>query len=237
MTGASAGSPARAEHMATTEQQKEMEKAFEEFLLGHPDVIVDSLKRLREREQAAEAEHMRAAIAQHREALFNDPESPVGGNANGEVTIVEFFDYHCGYCKRVLPIVIKVIDDDPNVRVVYKEFPILSPDSVTAAHAALAAHRQDPDKYQAFHTALMSVRGELKMPKIEQIAREIGYDVDRLKVDMAAPEIEASIQRNMALAHALGINGTPSFVIGDQVIPGAVDLDTLKRLVADTPAS
>ncbi len=235
--GALTGGPARAEHEADTLEQKEMERAFEKFLYGHPDVVVDILRKLREREEATKAENMSSLIAAQRETLLNDPTSPVGGNPNGEVTVVEFFDYNCGYCKRVMPNVIKLMEEDSGVRLVYKEFPILGPGSVSAARAALASLRQDPGKYQAFHTALMSSRGRLKMPKIMQIAREIGFDTDRLEADMAAPEIEATIARNLALARTLGINGTPSFVIGDQLVPGAVELDTLKRLVARARAS
>ncbi len=173
----------------------------------------------------------------YRETLLNDPTAPVAGNLYGDVAVVEFFDYNCPYCKRVAPTVKTVLDEDPGVRVIYKEFPILGPESVIAAKAALASLEQDPAKYFAFHDAMMSNRGRLTETRIMDIAAEVGFDGERLKADMAAPEIEATIARNRALARALGISGTPAFVIGDRIVPGAIDLPALKRLIARARSS
>ncbi len=235
--GLAAGNAARAEHDAKTAAQEQIEEMIHDYLLSHPEVVLEVLDVLRGQEQANKAERERRAIAAHRQTLLNDPTSPVTGNANGDVTLVEFFDYHCPYCKRVMPSVMKVMDSDPGLRVVYKEFPILGPDSVLAARAALAAHQQAPEKYLKFHTELMSSRSRLNEKRILQIAREVGFDTERLKADMNSPGIEAIIERNLALARALGISGTPAFVIGEQIVPGALDVDTLRQLIAQARQS
>ncbi len=231
--GALSAGWARAEHnYANSPEQTKIERAVHKYLLDHPEVLIEVLGVLRERKRAAEADSAPVSLAAHREELVNDPASPVGGNPHGDVTVVEFFDYHCAFCKRVLKDVMTVLDDDPGLRIVFKEFPILGPDSVVAARAALASRNQDPDKYLEFHTALMSTRGRLTQSRILAIARDVGFDTERLEADMDASEITATLKRNLALAAALGINGTPTFVIGDQLIPGAIDLDALKQLVA-----
>ncbi len=228
---------ARAEHKAMTSEQADIEGAIHQYLLEHPEVIIEAVEVLRAREQADKVAGAREQIGLQREALINDPTSPVAGNPGGDVTLVEFFDYHCGYCKRVLGDILVLLDDDADVRIVYKEFPILGPQSVTAARIALAAHRQDPDKYMAFHVALMASRARLNEDRALQMALELGFDVDGLKADMNSDEIGRIIQDNIELARLLGINGTPSFVIGDQLIPGAVSLDTLKELIARARAA
>ncbi len=228
---------ARAEHKVTTPEQADIEGAIHQYLLEHPEVIIEAVEVLRAREQADKVAGAREQIGLQRETLINDPASPVGGNPGGDVTLVEFFDYHCGYCKRVLGDMLVLLDDDPNVRIVYKEFPILGPQSVTAARIALAAHRQDPAKYIGFHVALMASRARINEERALQMAREMGFDVDGLKADMNSDEISRIIQDNVELARLLGINGTPSFIIGDQLIPGAVSLDTLKELIARARAA
>ncbi len=229
---------ARAEHdNSASPEQRMLEQTIHEYLLDHPDVVLEVLDILRTRQQATAAKRARANLAAHRDELENDPASPVAGNPDGDVTLVEFFDYHCAYCKRVLGAMTAVLEEDPGLRVVYKEFPILGLDSIVAARAALASRNQDPAKYLEFHTALMSTRGRLTQLRILEIARDVGFDAERLVADMAAPEFAATIERNLALALALGINGTPTFVIGDRLIPGAVDLDTLKSLIAEARGS
>ncbi len=228
---------ARAEHKATTPEQADIEGAIHQYLLEHPAVIIEAVEVLRAREQADKVAGARDQIGLRRESLINDPTSPVAGNPEGDVTVVEFFDYHCGYCKRVLGDMLVLLDDDADVRIVYKEFPILGPQSVTAARIALAAHRQDPAKYMEFHVALMASRARLNEDRALQMAREMGFDVDGLKAAMNSDEVSRVIQTNIELARALGINGTPSFVIGDELIPGAVSLDTLKELIARARAA
>ena len=163
--------------------------------------------------------------------LFKDPTSPVGGNPNGDVTIVEFFDYQCGYCKVVFPRIEKLLIDDSNLRFVFKEMPILGPNSVFAARAALAARKQGEKQYVAFHKVMMASRGSLNKASVFRFATDAGLDVERLKEDMKDDNINDMIRRNLKLADALSINGTPAFVIGDTIVRGAVDLLKLKSLV------
>ena len=227
----------RAEHDAPTPARQMIEETIHDYLLSHPDVMIEVFDILRERQEAAEADAARANLAAQREELLNDPSAPVAGNPEGDVTLVEFFDYHCTYCKRVLPAVMKSFEEDPGLRIVYKEFPILGPDSVIASRAALAAHRIAPDKYLDFHIALMSSRARLNEMRILGIAEEVGLDTDALQAEMKNPEIEAIIERNRALAAALGITGTPGFVIGDRIVPGAIDIETMRGLIAEARQS
>ncbi|MSP67854.1 MAG: DsbA family protein, partial [Alphaproteobacteria bacterium] len=167
-----------------------------------------------------------AALA---EELTADPASPVLGNPKGDVTVVEFSDYRCGYCKSVHPTLMELLKRDGNVRLVIKEFPILGPESVEAAKAALAANRQG--KFAAVNERLMAFKGQLTRDAILQVAREAGVDVKRLQADMEAPEIMQALQRNRKLASKLEINGTPGFVIGQKVVPGAIPLEQFEELV------
>jgi len=214
----------------TPEQRRAIEAIVQDYLTKNPDVLVAAL-------HAAEAKLDRDAdaktaslIARHRRELYDNPETPVGGNPQGKVTLVEFFDYRCPYCKETQPSLDKLVAQDPQLRLVYKEFPILGPVSVTAAHAALAAARQG--KYQAFHQAMMAARGTITEATVFRVAKSVGLDIDRLQRDMAAPEIGGAVEANLKLADALEINGTPAFVIGDRIIPGAVDMAGLEKLVA-----
>jgi protein-disulfide isomerase len=170
-------------------------------------------------------------IRDRRREIFDDPATPVGGNPQGDVTVVEFFDYQCPYCKQVRPAIQKLLDQDRKLRFVYKEFPVLGEQSDIAAHAALAARLQG--KYEAFHDVLMAAKGRISEDAVFRIAGSVGLDVDRLKHDMTNPEIDQSLSANRALAKALDLRGTPGFIIGDHVIPGAIDLDALKTMVAD----
>jgi protein-disulfide isomerase len=166
----------------------------------------------------------------HRSALERDPNSPVGGNPLGDVTVVEFFDYQCAYCKRVAPDVERLVQGDSNVRVVYKEWPILGPASVFAARAALAAREQD--RYVEFHERVMSL-DKVTEAGVMAIVRDLGMDAEQLRADMDAPEVAAHLEQTTQLAQALGITGTPAFVIGDELVPGAASAATLEKLVAD----
>ena len=165
------------------------------------------------------------------DALLHDPNSPALGNPGGAVTVVEFFDYRCPYCKQVHPAIQKLLDQDRKLRFVYKEFPVLGEQSDIAAHAALAARLQG--RYEPFHNAMMAAKGQITEDQVYRIAGSIGLDVDRLKRDMTDPEIERALSANKSLAKALDLRGTPGFVIGDHIVPGAIDLDALKTMVAD----
>jgi protein-disulfide isomerase len=209
----------------------EFEQRVRDFLLEHPEVIMEALQVLQERQRAAEADDIKRTIAARRDEIFNDPSAPVGGNPAGDVTVVEFFDYNCPYCRRVAPTLAEVEEADSNLRIVYKEFPILGPGSQFAARAALAAQKQGT--YNTFHTALMRAQEQLDEDQVMNIARAVGLDAERLRQDMQDAAIEEAIARNLQLAEALGITGTPSFVIGDQIVPGAIDRSTLEGLIAE----
>jgi protein-disulfide isomerase len=214
----------------TTANRAAIEQIVREYLMAHPEVLVEALTAYQEKQEAEQADAQRQALVSRQDELFKNPTSPVAGNPQGDVTLVEFFDYQCGYCKSVHADVRRLLDQDGNVRLVLKEFPILGPASLTASRAALAAQKQG--KYDALHNALMENRGQLDDDKIMRIAGSVGVDVERLKKDMQAPDIQDALQRNLRLAGELNIRGTPAFVIGDQIIPGAVGLERLKEMVA-----
>lgn len=218
--------------IVSPKERAAMEEIVHQYILDHPEVILESIRRLRAREEKADQDRVKNALAAHSKALVADPDSPVGGNPEGDVTIVEFFDYRCGFCKRVLPVLEEVVKTDGKVRVVYKEFPILGEQSTLAAKAALGAWRLDKGKYEAFHFALMHNRGALSEETVMKLAKESGYDPAKVRAAMAAPGIEQALNRNYQLAAALNIQGTPAFIIGDQLAPGAMDLEQFRKLIA-----
>ncbi|MEQ8354189.1 MAG: DsbA family protein [Kiloniellaceae bacterium] len=211
-------------------QSEAIETLVREYLLENPEVLVEALRGYEQRQQAAEEQRQRAALVAEAEALNRDPDAPVMGNPDGDVTLVEFFDYRCPYCKRMSGPLVQLMEEDPNLRVVMKEFPILSQESVQAARAALAAMRQG--QYRKFHFALMDDGSTYSDDEIMALANTVGLDETQLRADMQDPAIENAIRRNHALAGNLGITGTPAFVIGDTLLPGAVSLDQLRALVA-----
>lgn len=220
-----------------TKQTEAVEAVVRKFILDNPEVIIESMQNYQVRQQLAEQQAAAAALATHGDALKKDASSPVAGNPKGDVTIVEFFDYRCAYCKKVFPTVQELLKTDKNVRYVFKEFPILGPDSVTASHAALAVWSLAPDKYLDFHAALMETRGALGEDQVLAVAKKVGLDPDKVRKAMDDPKIKETIEKNMALAQSLNIQGTPAFIVGDQVLPGAIDLEHLRELVADERAS
>lgn len=220
----------------SAEQTQDIEKIVRDYLLEHPEVIFEAVQIHQQRQKLAEEQRQQEAIAAHASVLRGTPGDPVLGAPDGDVVLVEFFDYRCPYCRRVADMLRETVADDGNIRLVMKELPILGPQSVQAARAALAAHKLDPDKYEAFHFALMTTQGDMSDAQIRQIARDVGLDVEQLEEGMQAPEIDEIIDRSHALAQALGISGTPAFVIGDTLVPGAIDQATLKRLIAQARA-
>lgn len=209
----------------------DFERRVRDYLLRKPEVIVEALQKLQEREQALETDEVKKIIAQAQEVILRDSASPVGGNPDGDVTVVEFFDYNCPYCRKVMPVLEEAAKVDPRLRIVYKEWPILGPGSIYAARAALAAVKQG--KYLNFHKAMMRASGQMNEARTIEIAKAAGLDVARLKADMDDPAINEAIGRTNALAKALRITGTPAFVIGKEVARGAIDLATMKLLIAE----
>ncbi len=207
-----------------------LDQAIEQYIRIHPEVIEQSLQALETKREAEQRERQKAALATKQNELLNDPASPVSGNPHGEITLVEFYDYRCGFCKRAASAVTEIQKEDPRVRVVYKDFPILGEASELAAKAALASKVQG--KHQAFHEALLASHAEMTKEVILKIAGEVGLDAKRLEVDMANPEWQMAIDRNRALAKDLGISGTPGFIVGTELVPGALDMKGLKELIA-----
>lgn len=215
------------------EQKNEVENIVREYLLTNPEIILEAIQKLRNRERSGQKARRQNTIASLKDEIENDPTSPVGGNPKGDVTIVEFFDYRCTFCKRVHPSLIKLLKQDKNIRFVYKEFPILTPGSEIAARAALVAWKYEKTKYVDFHNRLMATHGKLSKRRILSIAKKSGLDIARIEKEMQSPSIDKVLQRNFSLAEKLGFRGTPGFVIGTRVVPGAIDLATLKKLVAE----
>ncbi|WHZ24667.1 MAG: 27kDa outer membrane protein [Nitrospira sp.] len=206
------------------------EQVIEEYIRTHPEVIEQSLQALENKRAAEEHQRQQAAIVAHQQDLLHDPTSPVSGNPTGDVTVVEFFDYRCGFCKKAASAVTQLQQDDAGVRIVYKDFPILGEASELAAKAALASVLQG--KHRTFHEALLAAKGDLTKEQILHIAQGEGLDITRLERDMANPEWQAVIDRNRLLAKNLGINGTPAFIVGHDLVPGALDINMLQELVA-----
>ncbi len=212
-------------------QEARIRELVRETLRTQPEIVLEALQILRARQQEAEAEAQRQAVARHRAALEQDPDSPVGGNPAGDVTIVEFFDYRCPYCRAAAPMVRELLERDGNIRFVYKEWPILGPESDFAARVALAVHRQAPERYEAFHQRLYELE-EVGREPVLQVVAELGLDpvaIERRALE--DPAIQAEIADVARLAEALGINGTPAFVVGDHLIPGLPEPGMLERLV------
>jgi protein-disulfide isomerase len=238
ITGLAYSSPATADDAVLSDTQKsEIERIIHDYIRKNPQVILDAVREHQEAQAEAEKMAQQQRLKDMREQIENAKFSPVGGNVDGDVTVVEFFDYRCGYCKRVHDTVIDAVNDDGNVRLVYKEFPILGPESLIAARAALGVHFNNADKYAAFNDALMRSKGGLNEEKVLQIAAGIGLDRDTVKKNMDDPRIDTELRHNMALAEALGIQGTPAFVINNTLVPGAVDRDALDSLIKEARGS
>lgn len=232
---ASAASAQQAPPGFTDAQRAEIVGILRDALRSDPSILREALEGLelaerREREGAG-----RAAIAANAEALFRDPADPAIGNPQGAVTVVEFFDPRCGYCKRMIPVVEELLRRQRDVRWVMKDFPILGPTSVLASRALLAAQKQG--KYAELHDAVMKLREEPAEPVLKREAERAGLDWARLKRDMDDPAVQRRLDANGRLAQALQIQGTPAMVVGGTLVPGAVDLATLERLVAEARAA
>lgn len=216
------------------EQRDEIVAILREALRADPSILRDAITALQESDRAAQEEARRQALTANADALFRDAADPVKGNPRGDVTIVEFFDARCGYCRSFQPAMQQLLQRDRGVRVVLKDLPILGPNSTLASRALLAAHRQG--KYEALFDALLRLRTDTPETVIQAEAQRAGLDWARLRRDMDDPAIARRIEQNIALAQRLSIEGTPALVIGNQVIPGAIELPELERLVREARA-
>jgi protein-disulfide isomerase len=215
------------------EQRKEIEKIVKNYLITNPEIFLEAQTALEAKMEKEQAEKLKVAIAENAKEIYRDPQADLAGNPNGDITVVEFFDYNCGYCKRGLHDVIKLVESDPNVRVVFKELPILSKGSEEASRVAIASGKQG--KYWDVHKAMLEAKGVMNEANALAIATKLGLDIDKLKKDMASPEVEAEIKKSEALAKKMGVNGTPHFLVGDRAIPGAPEdlYDQLEKHVTE----
>ena len=225
-------SPAAHAQGFSPEQRTEIEKIIRDYFVKHPEMI-------EELQQLAQAEKIKRAIAEHKNELFNSPRQVTLGNPDGDVTMVEFFDYNCGYCKRAMADMIALLEEDARLKIVLKEYPVLGPASVEAARVAIAVRMQDADggKYLAFHKALLGSRGRADAGSAMAAAREAGLDMDRLARDVDSDEVRQSIEESRSLARAIGVTGTPAYVIGNTLVPGAVGVSALRSHIAAVRAS
>jgi len=210
---------------AGTPERAALEAVIREYLMDNPEVLIESLHAYEAKRQAEEAERQHTALLDNMDRLTGDSSGPFIGNPDGDLVMVEFFDYRCGYCRASAPRLQAAVQSDPQLKVVMKEFPILSKESVTGARAGLAAHKQG--KYGDFHFALMANPGDLSLDHLKRVAEQVGMDPEQMEQDMEAAAVTQAISEAHELARAIGVTGTPAFIIGEELIPGAVDLDTL----------
>jgi protein-disulfide isomerase len=210
----------------------EIEAIIKDYLVKHPEVLKDALEALEKYQASEDTKKQGATIAANHAVIFDSPRGPSFGNPKGDVTLVEFFDYNCGYCKHSLDDVTKLVKNDPDLKVVLKEFPVLGPSSVDAAKVAVAVRMQDTGgKYFEFHKRLLGGRGEANKERALQAAKEAGFDVARIQKDMESPEVGNTIRESMGIAQALGINGTPTFIVANEMVVGALGYDVLKSKI------
>ncbi|MFO1103792.1 MAG: DsbA family protein [Methylocystis sp.] len=214
------------------QQKVEIEKVVHDYLITNPEVIKDAIDELGKREKVAEAATREKAVNQHGDKIVNSPNQAVVGNPSGDVTLVEFFDYNCGYCKQSLNSIAKLIEGDPKLRVVLKDFPVLGPDSVEAAQVATAARMQlDSQKFWDFHRKLLATRGHIGKQQALAAAKEVGADMARIEKDMSSAETKAALKEVASLADELRFDGTPAWVIGKEAIIGGLPYAQLKAKV------
>jgi protein-disulfide isomerase len=215
--------------LATLTGRAQIEQVVHDYLLAHPDIIVEMTSRL-DTQQAAAEDKARSDAQIGAKALVDPKVAYVEGPANAKITVAEFFDYRCPHCKASLPAMLDLAAKNKDVRIAFIERPILTPDSLVAAQAAVASRRQ-PGKYVPFHFALMKTAGELPKERILDIAKSVGLDTAKLEKDMADPAIIAEVNQSNALADSLHFNGTPTFVINDHIVVGEVTSDELQQLI------
>jgi protein-disulfide isomerase len=225
--------PAASAQSFSDNERGEIESIIRNYLIAHPEVLEEAMNELSKRQAAAEAEKHEASVASNADKIFNSPRGVVLGNKYGDVNFVEFFDYNCGYCKRAMTDMLELMKADPKLKVVLKEYPVLSHGSAEAAEVAVAVRMQDPTgtKYLDFHRRLLGGRGQADKAHAIAAAKEAGLDTAQIEKDLASPEIRATIAENFKLAQELGMNGTPSYVIGKQIVIGAVGLESLKEKI------
>ncbi|WP_134495683.1 DsbA family protein [Microvirga pakistanensis] len=236
LLGALAVAPAaQAQNAVFNEQQKQaIGDIVKEYLLKNPEVLTEVISELEKRQAEAQQVAQASAVQETKQTLLNAPHSYVTGNPSGDITLVEFFDYNCGYCKKALADLQTLMKSDPKLRVVLKDFPVLGPDSVEASRVALAVKNQlQGQKLFDYHVKVLESRGRVNGERAMAVAKEMGVDMTKLQKDVDSAEVRNALQENMALGDKLSLTGTPAFIIGEAVIPGAVGIEPLKQLIGN----
>ena len=220
---------------ALTDEERALFRAeVRAYLMENPQVIMEAVERLQAQEAQAQAQADRDLVTANAEALFNDGYSWVGGNPEGDITLVEFLDYRCGYCKRAHDEVAQLLETDGNIRLIVKEFPILGEQSVLASRFAVATRQvAGGESYKALHDALMTYNGEVSLPALRRLATTFGLDADAIEARMEHEDVTREIAETRALAQRLQITGTPTFVLEDEMLRGYLPFDQMQMLVAD----
>ncbi|UIJ73663.1 DsbA family protein [Aurantimonas sp. HBX-1] len=215
------------------EATQEIETIVRQYLIDHPEVLLEALDSLEAKRATEQVASQKTAIEQNSAALFASPEGTVLGNPEGDVTLVEFFDYNCGYCKQALADMDALIAADPGIRFVLKEIPVLGPQSLAASRVSLAVREVAPERYAEFHRALLGSRGVADEAAAIRVAEDLGLDAAEVRTAMASPAVAAALAESNQLAEGLGINGTPSYVLSDRILGGAVGAEALTAGVAN----
>lgn len=210
-----------------------VEEAVRQVLEENPDLIMNAFQKGRAKAQEEQAKKARENVAASRDKIEKSDKLPFVGNKDGDVVVAEFFDYSCGYCKRAFPDVMKLVEEDKNVKFVFIDFPILGPGSEIAARAALAVHLVKPEKYVDIHRELMEFQGQKTEETVMDLVKKAGLDVNVIKEKMKSSEVSAELQANRELGSEIGISGTPAFIVAGNLVPGAIPLDQMKGMVKD----
>tara|TARA_A100001011_G_scaffold112958_2_gene119538 strand:- start:15331 stop:16107 length:777 start_codon:yes stop_codon:yes gene_type:complete len=217
----------------TLSQKKEVRDLIKKFIKNNPELIVQSVQKMRKKNQRQISDTHKKNIKKYKNLIFYDNQTPVIGNPNGDITIVEFFDYNCGYCKSSLKVIKKLLKEDTNIRFVLKELPILTPSSEFAARVALTSWIYDKTLYEKLHYSFMSMSGKLSKNRIMGIAKSFGVSEKLMKKKMFSDPVNQILENNKLLANKLGISGTPGFIIDTKVIPGAIELSTFREIILE----
>lgn len=211
----------------------DIEAAVRKVLEDKPELISEAFQKGRARAQVDQMKKARENVSANIDKIEKNDKSPIAGNPKGDVVVAEFFDYSCGYCKHAVAEVVKLLEEDKNVKFVFKDYPILGPGSETASRAALAVHVIDPTKYFAYHRALMEFQGQKTEDSVLEVAKKLGLDTAKIKETMKGAQVTELLQANTELGHSIGVNGTPAFIINGELVPGAMSVQDMKTMIAE----
>jgi protein-disulfide isomerase len=217
---------------ADSAERGKVEQIVRDYLLNNPEILREMMAKLQDKERADSVAERAGVFQEERDVIYNSPQQVVLGNPKGDVTLVEFFDYNCGYCRKAFADTEALLKSDTNLRLVLKEFPVLGEGSRDAARVAVAVHKQAPGRYLEFHKALLTSEDSADGAQAIEVARKLGFDIDRLSADITDPKIDDPLREAHQIAAKLGIDGTPTYIIADEVVPGAVGLPAIQEIVA-----